>query len=110
MWSIGCIFAELSNKRPLFRGDSEIDQLFRIFRLDILFVNIFVTSVQLCLTTVCSIIIELEAVMVLPEITVITVTVITRVMHLVGKVKFTPKDIKTEYALLTAVNIVKMTG
>ena len=32
IWSIGCIFAELANKRPLFRGDSEIDQLFRIFR------------------------------------------------------------------------------
>jgi len=33
MWSIGCIFAEMANKRPLFQGDSEIDQLFRIFRV-----------------------------------------------------------------------------
>jgi len=32
LWSIGCIFAELVTKRPLFHGDSEIDQLFRIFR------------------------------------------------------------------------------
>lgn len=32
LWSIGCIFAEMATKRPLFRGDSEIDQLFRIFR------------------------------------------------------------------------------
>ncbi|CAB3977211.1 cyclin-dependent kinase 1-like [Paramuricea clavata] len=32
-WSIGCIFAELVTKRPLVAGDSEIDQLFRIFRL-----------------------------------------------------------------------------
>jgi len=32
MWSVGCIFAEMANKRPLFHGDSEIDQLFRIFR------------------------------------------------------------------------------
>jgi cyclin-dependent kinase 1 len=32
IWSIGCIFAEMLSKRPLFRGDSEIDQLFRIFR------------------------------------------------------------------------------
>jgi len=32
IWSIGCIFAEMANKTPLFRGDSEIDQLFRIFR------------------------------------------------------------------------------
>ncbi len=32
VWSISCIFAEMVNKRPLFHGDSEIDQLFRIFR------------------------------------------------------------------------------
>ncbi|XP_045212280.1 cyclin-dependent kinase 1-like [Mercenaria mercenaria] len=32
MWSVGCIFAEMVTKRPLFHGDSEIDQLFRIFR------------------------------------------------------------------------------
>ncbi|KAK7585844.1 hypothetical protein V9T40_000023 [Parthenolecanium corni] len=33
VWSIGCIFAELANHEPLFKGDSEIDQLFRIFRV-----------------------------------------------------------------------------
>lgn len=32
IWSIGCIFAEMATKRALFPGDSEIDQLFRIFR------------------------------------------------------------------------------
>ncbi|GFQ74667.1 cyclin-dependent kinase 1, partial [Trichonephila clavata] len=32
VWSVGCIFAEMANKSPLFRGDSEIDQLYRIFR------------------------------------------------------------------------------
>ena len=32
MWSIGCIFAELVNRKPLWPGDSEIDELFRIFR------------------------------------------------------------------------------
>jgi len=32
MWSIGCIFGELIAKRALFPGDSEIDELFRIFR------------------------------------------------------------------------------
>ena len=32
VWSIGCIFAEMSEKKPIFHGDSEIDQLFRIFR------------------------------------------------------------------------------
>jgi len=33
IWSIGCIFAELVTKRPLFTGDSEVDQLYRIFRI-----------------------------------------------------------------------------
>ena len=33
MWSVGCIMAELSSRRALFPGDSEIDQLFKIFRV-----------------------------------------------------------------------------
>ncbi|KAI6214243.1 hypothetical protein M3Y94_00244800 [Aphelenchoides besseyi] len=33
VWSIGCIFAEMARNVPLFQGDSEIDQLFRIFRI-----------------------------------------------------------------------------
>lgn len=34
MWSVGCIFAEMAMQgHPLFPGDSEIDQIFRIFRL-----------------------------------------------------------------------------
>jgi serine/threonine protein kinase len=32
-WSIGWIFAELAQRRPLFMGDSEIDQIFKIFRI-----------------------------------------------------------------------------
>ena len=32
MWSIGCIFAEMVTRRPLFPGDSEIDQIFKIFQ------------------------------------------------------------------------------
>uniref|UniRef100_A0AC35U080 Protein kinase domain-containing protein n=1 Tax=Rhabditophanes sp. KR3021 TaxID=114890 RepID=A0AC35U080_9BILA len=32
IWSIACIFAEMATIRPLFPGDSEIDQLYRIFR------------------------------------------------------------------------------
>lgn len=32
VWSIGCIFAEMVTRKPLFHGDSEIDQIFRIFR------------------------------------------------------------------------------
>jgi len=32
VWSVGCIFAEMLTRKPLFPGDSEIDQLFRIFR------------------------------------------------------------------------------
>jgi cyclin-dependent kinase 1 len=33
IWSIGCIFSEMATRRPLFHGDSEIDQLFKIFRI-----------------------------------------------------------------------------
>mmetsp|Transcript_7167 Transcript_7167/g.15562 ORF Transcript_7167/g.15562 Transcript_7167/m.15562 type:complete len:171 (-) Transcript_7167:280-792(-) len=33
IWSIGCIFAEMSNGRPLITGTSESDQLDRILRL-----------------------------------------------------------------------------
>ena len=33
LWGVGCIFAELATRRPLFPGDSEIDQLYRIFKL-----------------------------------------------------------------------------
>jgi len=33
IWAIGCIFAEMVTKRPLFAGDSELDQLYRIFRI-----------------------------------------------------------------------------
>lgn len=33
IWSLACIFAECVRGRPLFDGDSEIDQLFRIFRI-----------------------------------------------------------------------------
>jgi cyclin-dependent kinase len=32
IWSIGCIFVELLNGRPLFPGNSENDQLTKIFR------------------------------------------------------------------------------
>jgi cyclin-dependent kinase len=32
VWSIGCIFAEMANGRPLFAGTSDTDQLDRIFR------------------------------------------------------------------------------
>ncbi|PCH34601.1 Pkinase-domain-containing protein [Wolfiporia cocos MD-104 SS10] len=34
MWSVGCIFAEMVLRgHPLFPGDSEIDQIFKIFRV-----------------------------------------------------------------------------
>lgn len=32
IWSLACIFAEIVCGKPLFSGDSEIDQLFRIFQ------------------------------------------------------------------------------
>ncbi|VDM64706.1 unnamed protein product [Angiostrongylus costaricensis] len=33
VWAVGCILAEIAFKKSLFNGDSEIDQLFQIFRL-----------------------------------------------------------------------------
>ena len=35
IWSIGCIFSEITTRLPLFQGhsDSEIDQLFKIFSI-----------------------------------------------------------------------------
>ena len=36
MWSVGCIFAEMAMQGvPLFPGDSEIDQIFKIFRYEL---------------------------------------------------------------------------
>ena len=32
VWSVGCVFAEMALGRPLFRGDSEVGQLFSIFQ------------------------------------------------------------------------------
>ena len=39
MWSMGTIFAEMVNRRPLFQGDSEIDQLFRFEKTLVSLVN-----------------------------------------------------------------------
>lgn len=33
IWSIGCIIAEMHLKRPLFQGEYDIDQLYKIFRI-----------------------------------------------------------------------------
>ena len=33
IWSVACIIAEMINRAPLFPGDSEIDQLFSIFKI-----------------------------------------------------------------------------
>ncbi|XP_050307821.1 cyclin-dependent kinase 2-like [Anthonomus grandis grandis] len=33
IWSLGCVMAEMLMKRALFPGDSEIDQLYKIFRI-----------------------------------------------------------------------------
>ena len=34
MWSVGCIFAELVLREPLFAGKNEMDQLDKIFSAD----------------------------------------------------------------------------
>ena len=31
IWALGCLFAEMITKKPLFMGDSQVDQLFKIF-------------------------------------------------------------------------------
>ncbi len=33
IWSVGCIVAELFNRRPMFRGRYEVDQLHKIFEV-----------------------------------------------------------------------------
>ena len=33
IWSIGLIFYEMAHRKPLFAGDSEIDQIFKIFQM-----------------------------------------------------------------------------
>ena len=33
IWSVGCIFAEIVTKRPLFQGKNEEDQLNKIFKI-----------------------------------------------------------------------------
>ena len=33
IWSVGCVLNEIIEKTPLFMGDSEIDQIFKIFSL-----------------------------------------------------------------------------
>jgi cyclin-dependent kinase len=33
VWSVGCIFAEMAHKHPLFPGDSELQQLLHIFKM-----------------------------------------------------------------------------
>ena len=33
LWSVGCIFAELYLRKPLFIGQSDVDQLFKIFNI-----------------------------------------------------------------------------
>ena len=60
IWSIGCIFAEMVTKRPLFHGDSEIDQLFRIFRFELLVLTQDFRDVDmfLCMITITCLIFE----------------------------------------------------
>jgi serine/threonine protein kinase len=47
MWSLGCIFAELFNRRPLFEGKNECNQLHKIFWYEIYILIILYICVQL---------------------------------------------------------------
>jgi len=33
LWSAGCIFAEMAMRKPLFAGDSEVDEVLKIFKM-----------------------------------------------------------------------------
>jgi serine/threonine protein kinase len=33
IWSVGCIFAEMVNRKPLFNGNNEMDVMVKIFQL-----------------------------------------------------------------------------
>lgn len=35
MWSVGCIFGELLTQKPLFPGKSEIDQINKVFKVNV---------------------------------------------------------------------------
>jgi hypothetical protein len=35
MWSVGCIFGELLTQKPLFPGKSDIDQINKIFKVNV---------------------------------------------------------------------------
>ncbi|KAJ6926967.1 hypothetical protein NC651_011152 [Populus alba x Populus x berolinensis] len=53
VWSVGCIFAEMVNQKPLFPGDSEIDELFKIFRACSICVDVHTCCCkQICLEEV----------------------------------------------------------
>ncbi len=44
IWSVGTILAEMVTKRPLFPGDSEIDEIFKIFRFVSFLLNVGIFS------------------------------------------------------------------
>jgi cyclin-dependent kinase 1 len=58
IWSVGTILAEMVTKRPLFPGDSEVDEIFKIFRYCIFaafFHSFFLACLQLFFHSVCRI-------------------------------------------------------
>ena len=44
MWSVGAIFAEMCTRKPLFPGDSEIDEIFKIFKCVLLMKRLWCTT------------------------------------------------------------------
>ena len=54
VWSVGCIFAELLQHKPIFMGKSEIDQLNQIFKVEFYYIIMhayFVLTCSCILTT-----------------------------------------------------------
>ena len=50
MWAVGVIIAEMVSKRPFFPGDSEVDELFKIFRFKFTACAIILFKGSVCAT------------------------------------------------------------
>ena len=46
MWAVGCVLGEMTTGRPMFPGDSEIDEIFKIFQVCVLQAHILSTRAR----------------------------------------------------------------